>query len=593
MSRPVRIANISGFYGDRIAAAREMLDGPNPIDVLTGDYLAELTMLILWKARRRDHSQGYATTFLRQMEDVMATCVERGIKVVANAGGLNPHGLAAELRALCGDLPVKIAVVDGDDVLDRIADGAFENVELTHLDTGERLADRQAAPLTANVYLGGWGIAAALDAGADIVITSRVTDAALTSGAAAWWHGWARSDWDALAGAIAAGHVIECGPQATGGNYSRPDEIADFRYPGHPIAEVAADGSSVITKQPGTGGVVTVGTVTAQLLYEISEPGYVNPDVISRFDTITVTQIAPDRVQLTGALGQPPTGTLKVAINYSGGWRNTMTLVLTGLDIESKAALAMAMLEGLVGGWARFDRYDIALRRTDRPDAERNDLAQAELRVTVMSADRELVDRRFSRAFTEMLLSSYAGAFTTSPPSSASEFGVYWPSLIPAEHVQHRVTMPDGGVVEIPHTAHEVIDPPMPVAWPQLQSSEDPHRPVPLGAVADARSGDKGGNANIGVWARSADAAAWLAQTLTVDLLRTLLPEADGCEIRRYELPNLGALNFVIVGLLGDGVASSTRSDPQAKGLGEYLRSRVVSVPESLLTDEWRIGNGS
>ena len=333
MTRPVRIANCSGFYGDRFSAAREMLAGP--IDVLTGDYLAELTMLILWKARRKDESLGYATTFLRQMQDVLGTCLERGIKVVANAGGLNPEGLAAKITELAPD--ARVAYLTGDDLAPAVKDLQAEGHEFTNLDTGVPLAKAELPVVTANAYLGGWGIAAALQAGADIVICGRVTDASLVTGPAAWWHGWARDDWDALAGAVAAGHVIECGPQATGGNYSFLDEITDRRYPGFPIAEVAADGSSVITKHDGTGGLVSVGTVTAQLLYEIGEPAYLNPDVTAHFDTIQLERQGPDRVTLTGTRGSPPTDDLKVALNMLGGYRNTMTMVITGLDVEQKA----------------------------------------------------------------------------------------------------------------------------------------------------------------------------------------------------------------------------------------------------------------
>src|ERR1700712_1700748 len=265
--RPIRTGNCSGFYGDRLSAAREMLDG-GPIDVLCGDYLAELTMLILAKAQAKDPDAGYAKTFLTQMRDVLDDCVARGVKVVANAGGLNPAGLAAALSEL--GTGARVAYVEGDDLR-----GSLDAI--TPAVVGK--------PVSANAYLGAWGIAEALAAGADVVVTGRVTDASLVVGPAAWWHGWDRSDWDALAGAVVAGHVIECGPQATGGNYPFLDQILDRRYPGFPIAEVAADGSSVITKHPGTGGLVSVGTITAQLLYEIAEPAYLNPDVVSHFDT--------------------------------------------------------------------------------------------------------------------------------------------------------------------------------------------------------------------------------------------------------------------------------------------------------------------
>jgi hypothetical protein len=587
-ARPVRIANCSGFYGDRLAAAREMVEG-GPIDVLTGDYLAELTMLILWKARQKDPAAGYARTFLTQLEQVLGSCLDRGIRIVTNAGGLNPLGLADEIGTLAARLGLapKVAAVTGDDLLDRLPELQADGIDLAHLDTGQPLADAAARPVTANAYLGGWGIAAALEAGADVVVCPRVTDASLAVGPAAWWHGWARDDWDALAGAVVAGHVIECGPQATGGNYAFLDEITDRRLPGFPVAEVAADGSSVITKHPGTGGLVSVGTVTAQLLYEIAEPAYANPDVVAHFDTVSLAQEGPDRVRVSGTRGSPPPATLKVALNALGGYRNTMTLVLTGLDVEEKAAWAEQLLFEQLGGRASFAETDVRLLRFDVPDAPTNEQATAHLRITVKDADPKKVGRRFSDALTSLALGGYAGFHATTPPTAESAYGVYWPALVPAGAVPHAVRLPDGTTIPISPTPPDGSsavgrDRARVVERDEPRSSGETRR-VPLGLVAGARSGDKGGNANVGFWARTDDAAAWLTATITPDRIRELLPEAAGLEVRVFGLPNLRAVNVVVVGLLGEGVAASTRPDPQAKGLGEYLRSRLVDVPVELL----------
>jgi hypothetical protein len=598
--RPVRIANSSGFYGDRAAAAREMVEG-GPIDVLTGDYLAELTMLILWKAQQKDPATGYARTVLAQLEHVLGTCLDRGIKIVNNAGGLNPAGLAREFTALAERLGLhpQIAYITGDDLLPRLHQLLSNGEALAHLDTGQPLSSAGGKPVTANAYLGGWGITAALDAGADIVVCPRVTDASLVTGPAAWWHGWRRGDFGQLAGAVLAGHVIECGPQATGGNYSFLDEITDRRYPGFPIAEVAADGSSVITKHPDTGGLVSPGTVTAQLLYEIAEPGYANPDVVAHFDTVTLEQDGPDRVRLSGTRGSPPPATAKVAINFLGGYRNTMTLVLTGLDIEDKAAWAEQELFSILGGREQFAAADVRLLRFDRPDAPTNEQATAHLRITVKDPDPRKVGRRFSNATMELALGGYAGFHTTTPPAPESAYGVYWPALVPATAVPHAVVLPDGTTVPIAPTVPEEAVPeataPQPDD-PQPDGSLATAGPAaagpaaagldaaaPLGRICAARSGDKGGNANIGIWTRDPAAYPWLRDYLTVDRLRVLLPECARLDVRRFELPNLSALNFVIVGLLGEGVAASTRPDPQAKGLGEYLRSRTVEIPAALL----------
>ncbi|MFP5070130.1 acyclic terpene utilization AtuA family protein [Pseudonocardia nantongensis] len=572
MTRPLRIGNCSGFYGDRIDAAREMAE-TGDVDVLCGDYLAELTMLILAKAQAKDPSLGYAKTFLTQVEEVLASCVERGIKIVSNAGGLNPAGLAEAIREVATRLGVdaKVAHVQGDDLrgdLDRIAPAV----------SGE--------PVSANAYLGGWGITEALAAGADVVVTGRVTDAALVTGPAAWWHGWARDDVDALAGAVAAGHVIECGPQATGGNYPFLDEITDRRYPGFPIAEVAADGSSVITKPDGTGGLVSVGTVTAQLLYEIGPPAYLGPDVTTHFDTIRLAPDGEHRVAISGVRGSAPPDTLKVALNDVGGHRNTMTLVLTGLDVEAKAAHAEALLFDVLGGRDRFAGVDVRLLRFDHPDAGGNAEATAHLRITVKDPDPKKVGRAFSNATMQLALGGYAGFHTTTPPTDSSAFGVYRPAAVSRDAVTHTVVLPDG-------TRRGIPDPPTgpQPEKPQVDGvvrggaqSKGPTQRVPLGTICGARSGDKGGDANIGVWARDDAGAAWLASFLTPERVRALLgPEAADLDVEVFGLPNLRAVNVVVHGLLGDGVASSVRPDPQAKGLGEYLRSRLVDVPEALL----------
>ncbi|MCW0215585.1 MAG: DUF1446 domain-containing protein [Pseudonocardia sp.] len=573
MTRPVRIGNCSGFYGDRLAAAREMVEGGD-IDVLCGDYLAELTMLILAKAQAKDPSAGYAKTFLTQVEDVLGLCLERGIKIVANAGGLNPGGLADAVRAVAATLglEVKVAHVEGDDLRGSLSAIVPEVV---------------GKPVSANAYLGGWGIAEALAAGADVVVTGRVTDASLVVGPAAWWHGWGPGDWDALAGAVVAGHVIECGPQATGGNYPFLDEITDRRYPGFPIAEVAADGSSVITKHEGTGGLVSVGTVTAQLLYEIADPAYLGPDCTTHFDTIALAQEAEHRVSISGVRGSAPPETLKVALNDAGGYRNTMTLVLTGLDIEAKAAHAEQLLFEVLGGRERFASVDVRLLRFDTADAPSNERATAHLRVTVKDPDPRKVGRAFSNATMELALGGYAGFHTTTPPGSESAYGVYRPAAVPRSAVVHTVVLPDGTRRTVPDpcsAAPPVRGEPGPGPGHVFRARTPEVRHVPLGRVCGARSGDKGGNANIGIWTRSDEAYAWLRSFLDVDMARELIgPEAADLRIEVFELPNLRALNVVVHGILGEGVASSTRPDPQAKGLGEFVRSRVVQIPAELL----------
>jgi hypothetical protein len=572
MARALRIGNCSGFYGDRLAAMREMLEGGD-LDVLTGDYLAELTMLLLWRSRSKDPSRGYALTFVRQLEESLGLAWERGVRIVANAGGLNPAGCADAVRDIASRLGLKVPVahVTGDDLLPRRDDLAQAGFELPE------------ATVTANAYLGGWGIAAALDAGAQVVVTGRVTDAALVIGPAAWWHGWARDDWDSLAGALVAGHILECGAQATGGNYSFFTEVPGMEHVGFPLAEIEADGSSVITKHDATGGLVDIGTVTAQLLYEIGPPHYLNPDVTADFATIALADDGDDRVRISGVRGLPPPETTKVSVNTIGGFRNSMTFLLTGLDIEAKAELVRRQLAPALGG---VDQVEWSLSRTDHDDPETNDRAVARLTVSVKDADASKIGRPFSSAAVEIALGSYPGCTLTSPPGEASPYGVFSAAYLANDLVEHHVVLEDGTIVAITPTvgcaarpASQVVD------IRDVDLGSGPRWKLPLGTVVGARSGDKGGDANVGVWARTDRIDSWLARWLTVERFQQLLPETAGLEVDRYPLKNLRAINFVVHGLLGEGVASSTRQDPQAKGLGEWLRARLVDIPTALLED--------
>ncbi|MDT5318831.1 MAG: hypothetical protein QOD88_1353 [Mycobacterium sp.] len=543
---------------------REMLTG-GELDYLTGDYLAELTMLILGRDRMKHPDRGYAKTFLTQLEECLGLAQDRGVRIVTNAGGLNPAGLADAVRALAQRLgvPVRVAHVDGDDLAPRAEELGLGN------------------PLTANAYLGAWGIVDCLDSGADVVVTGRVTDASVTVGPAAAHFGWSRADYHQLAGAVVAGHVIECGIQATGGNFSFFTEVPDLTYAGFPLAEIHADGSSVITKHPGTGGLVSVDTVTAQLLYEITGARYANPDVTARMDTIALSDDGPDRVRISGVAGEPPPPTLKVSLNSIGGFRNSMTFVLTGLDIEAKAELVRRQLEAALT--VKPAELEWTLARTDHDDADTEEAASALLRCVLRDPDPANVGRQFSSAAVELALASYPGFTVTAPPGDGQVYGVFTPGYVDAAKVPHIAVRADGARVEIP-CATDTLEltpadpPPLPESLPA-----GPTRRVPLGRIAAARSGDKGGSANVGVWVRTEEQWRWLANTLTVELLKQLLPETADLPVTRHLLPNLRAVNFVIDGILGQGVAYQARFDPQAKGLGEWLRSRYVDIPERLL----------
>jgi hypothetical protein len=539
-------------------------------------------MLILARSRRRDPNAGFARTFVQQMEDVMGDCLDRGVRVVSNAGGLAPRACADAVHVVAERLGLNpvIAYVEGDDLLPRLGALRADGHRFENLDTAAELGDEPV--LSANAYVGGWGIAAALARGADIVITGRTTDAALALGPAAWWHGWRPDDWDRLAGAVVAGHVIECGPQATGGNYSFFEEIPGAQRPGFPVAEIFADGSSVITKHANHGGAVTVGTITAQLLYEIGSPAYANPDVIARFDTIRLEQACGDRVRITGVRGEPPPSTLKVCINLEGGHRTTVTSMLTGLDIDKKAELLeQGLWASVPGGRDAYDSVDVELIRSDHDDAATNEQAVAQLRITVKDSDERKLGRTLSAALTELSLSSYPGFFVG--PSTTQSYGVHWPTSIPVELVCQEVFVGDQRMILCPQTSDEAAAVVAPIIHAVTAVPTGPTTRAPLGRLVGARSGDKGGNANVGVWARSDDAYAWLDGFLTTECFKSLVVPHLKLEIERHSLPNLRAVNFVVRGLLGNGVAACTRLDPQAKGLGEYLRSKIIDIPDALL----------
>jgi hypothetical protein len=575
----VRIGNCSGYYGDRPSAMREMLEGSangTGLDFLTGDYLAELTMLILGRDRMKDPATGYAKSFVRQMTDCLALAKQKGVRIVANAGGLNPAGLAAKLREIAAEQSVDsvVAHVEGDDLLDRADELGFGNV------------------LTANAYLGAFGIAEALRQGADVVVTGRVTDASVVVGPAIAHHGWERDDFDALAGAVVAGHIIECGTQATGGNFSGFTEIDMSRPLGFPIAEVAADGSSVITKHDDTGGAVTVDTVTAQLMYEVGGPVYLGPDVSTRLDTMTLAQEAPDRVAITGVVGEPPPADAKVCLNTVGGFRNVVEFLLTGLDIPQKAELVKAQMEAAFDAGTRPDVVEWRLDRTDVPDPATEAAGTSLLQCHVKSSEADPVGRAFSDAAIQIALASYPGFSVTRPPSAGVPFGVYRPAFVPQSDVPHVVVLADGTRIDIepPKLTAEGHEAGGVGVTIEDEWVGDTTR-VPLGRLVHARSGDKGGDANLGVWIPAdhphrESAFAWLAAYLDEDTVRDLLPEAATLDVEIHPLPNLAAVNVMIHGLLGEGVSSSTRLDPQAKGLGEWLRARDAAVPTTLLTEE-------
>jgi hypothetical protein len=593
--RPVRIANCAGFANDRSNSIREILDG-GPVDVINGYYLAEVTLAGAAGRRSSGRPDGLSNLLISQLESCLDDILERGIKLVVNAGGFDPAGCAERIRQLATARPGKVAYVVGDDLLDRLDDLQRAGHDLRNLDTGEPLSSWGHPVSSANAYLGGWGIADALAGGADVVVCGRVTDASLTVGPAAWWHGWSTDDWDQLAGAVVAGHIIECGPHATGGNFSGFTRVANLVHPGFPIAEIDETGATVITKQPGTDGVVDRDTVTAQLLYEIQGLIYLNPDVAVDFSTVELRSDGEDRVLVHGATGGPPPSTTKVAITAITGWENSINLFLCGLDIEEKAALIEAQArDALAGSEVELVRVDRIGTAAVNPSSI--DEATVLLRLLARSSnEKALQPSRFFRDVHSTVLGSIPGFHTDGlgyRNTRAAPLLEYWPAVVPVSELEHTVVHTDGarqaarapaayasGPIESRGRSSSEASSAGGSQWlgPDVETVT-----VPLGQLAHARAGDKGGNSNVGIWAADEAAWPWLRELLTEDRVRSLFPEVGTLRITRDELPHLRAVHFVFHGFLGDGASSNGRQDALGKTVGEFLRARHVQVPRVLL----------
>ncbi len=583
--RPIRIANFSGYLGDRYTAVDEALAG-DQVDVLVGDYLAEVTLAALSARYQQDPARGYVEYFVDQIRPHLGTIAQRGTKVVTNAGGFHPAALAEVIRRQIVDagLELTVAHVEGDNVVSRLAELQDAGYSLTNLDTGEPLSSWGVRPIAANAYLGGWGITAALAEGTDIVICGRVTDASLTAGAAAWWHAWSRADWDALAGAVLAGHVIECGPQAVGGNFSGFTTIPAMLVPGFPIAEVASDGTSVITKHARDGGAVTVDTVTAQIVYEIQGPRYLNPDVTVDLEDVRLAAVGPDRVAISAASGSPPPPTTKVAVFGQIGYTVVNTVFVTAPNVDEKVDLLRAQIGRDLPEGVELDITRIGTAATD-PDTQWD--ATVALRVLAASRDIEpLRQLDLPRRLGSLYLQSIPGFFHDGAATWRHKPRPridYWPALLPMKVVAHRAVLHDGRSVEItPSVQTEVSNQPV-HPEPADMPLADRVCHAPLGTIVYARSGDKGGNSNVGIWVTAPEAWPWLRQFLSTAELRRLMPEVKDLDIVRHEFPHLRAVHFVLRGLLGTGGSSNPRVDQVGKAVGEYLRAKHVLIPEDLL----------
>jgi hypothetical protein len=586
----VRIGGASGFWGDSSLGPVQLVRHGG-IDYLVFDYLAELTMSILAGARMKRPEEGYATDFVTvALRSVLKQAAEQGIRIVSNAGGVNPKGCAAAVRALADELgvPVRIAMVTGDDVLALAP--AMRAAGAVDLSSGEPMPERL---VTANAYLGALPIARALGAGADIVITGRCVDSAVTLGVLMHEFGWAADDFDRLAAGSLAGHIIECGCQATGGLHTDWALVPDWANIGYPIVECREDGSFIVTKPPETGGLVTPATVGEQLLYEIGDPAsYLLPDVTCDFRQVRMEQAGLHRVLVTGTRGRPPTGTYKVSATAAVGFKVSAQLTIVGIDAAAKAKrTGEALLERgrrllRESGAADFLATHVELLGTESaygPHARPLPTREVVLRLTVTHADRralEMFSREFAAPGTSWSPGTTGGGGRPSVAPVLRQFAF----LLPKEQVTPTVMIGDTNfAVPVPPAQPQVALEPLTLAAGVLPAG--PRKTVPLVRIALGRSGDKGDTSNIGLIARRPALLAVLMEQVTPERVKEYLGHLVQGPVHRYELPGIHAINLVCERALGGGGMASLRNDPLGKGMAQMLLDMPVEVPALLLQE--------
>lgn len=587
------IANGGGFWGDDPTAARRQVEG-GPVDYLVMDYLAEVTMAILQKQRQKNPEAGFATDFVRQLRDVLTTCVERDIKIISNAGGVNPLQCKAEIEKLAAELGiadrVTVGVVLGDDIYDQLDELIASDEPLNHMDSGEALSTIREKVLSANVYLGASALVKALEMGANVIIAGRVTDTSVTLAPMIYEFGWAADDWDRLAAGIVAGHIIECGAQCTGGNFTDWHKVPSYKNIGYPLVDVNADGSFAVTKHPGTGGLITVHTITEQLLYEMGAPAYLAPDCIARFDSIQLKQAGVDRVEVSAIRGAPAPQKLKVSVSFSEGYRAFGRLIISGIDTRAKAEKVAETIWDSVGGLEAF--ADAMTQYVGwnacHPALDDHEPGEIMLQLAVRDHDRQKINQLFAPQLVPKVLGSVPGITYLADQGRprASDVIGYWPALISRERLKVRVVVGDETVsvsqaLATDNNSAATAFTPTPSSVEIPQSGQ--RRKVRLAELCLARSGDKGDTCNVGICARSPEIYAWMCEYLTADFVKTRFAEICKGAVQRFEVPNILALNFLLHESLGGGGTLSLILDAQGKTYAQFLLATEVEVDEALL----------
>jgi hypothetical protein len=586
----VRIGGASGFWGDSATAAPQLL-ADSRLDFLSFDYLAEVTLSLLARARAKDPAAGYATDFVTgAMASILPSLARRRVRVLSNAGGMNPRACAAALELLAAQAGVtlRIAVVEGDDLMSVLPSLDTPVVEMF---SGARLP---AKLVSANAYLGAFPIAAALDAGADVVITGRCVDSALALGALIHEFEWGAGDLDELAAGSLVGHILECGAQATGGLHTDWRNVPGWENIGYPIAECRPDGSFLLTKPQGTGGLIDAACVAEQMLYEVGDPGcYVLPDVSCDFRAVTIQRVDDEHVEVRGAIGRPAPAHYKCSLTYQEGWRASAVLTIIGREAAQKArrtghallARAERMLQDRDLPPIRdHDLQIIGAESVYGPHARRQETREVVMRLVLEADDPrslDLIGREIAQAGTSWATGT-TNALIPGRPKAAPVVRMF-SCLIPKDKVSPRVSVA-GRDIEFSQpavTGHPAPSKLIPVV-PELAAG-GPERIVPLIEIAYARSGDKGDTANIGVIARRPELLPVIRRELTAARVAEYFAYCVKGSVTRYDAPGIHAVNFVLDAALAGGGTASTRLDPLAKGFAQMLLDLPIAVPESLL----------
>ncbi len=607
----VRIANAGGYWGDDPYALRRQVEGKLPVNYISIDFLAEITMSIMQKQLARDPDAGYARDFITQVEPLLEDVVARKIKIITNAGGVNPSGCAEALFSVARarGLTLKVGVIEGDNIVPRLSELREQGVDLKNMETGEELGEYAQAVLSANAYFGALPVVKALESDPDVVLSGRVSDTGITLGALIHEFGWSLEDYDKLAHGIVGGHIIECGAQATGGNFTDWCKVPSFQDVGFPILEVEPDGSFAVTKHPATGGLVTCQTIREQLLYEMGHPqAYLTPDVIADFTGIKLEQESADRVRVSGVRGIKPTDLLKVSVALADGFKSSGALIISGPDARAKAkAFAERFWGRLEAELARAGLSPLEDTHTDLvgDDSTHRDLTPShqptEILLRLSARDRQRQKLAvFRKLLPSLILSGPSGVAVTGGAPAISDVVRYWPALIPQECALPSVTVyvqeKESPKLQV-EAEHEDLawpktggsentgDPPMDAYSPALidQWTNAPQVEVPLMQIAHARSGDKGDTANIGLIGRSPECYVWLRENVSAERVKKWFESISRGEVHRYLVPNLWALNFLLDESLGGGGTVSLYMDPQGKTYGQALLRCRVEVPKPLL----------